>query len=88
MIGIPIDLGPVPSMQQIFDGEPVQFLVVAKRPNDIPREAIHIYPPTSCPLFPGFVKKGLQIPVIELMLFNTIFREVDSCDSALLHGNQ
>ena len=54
---IPFSLCPIPSVHQILQGKFVKVLVLPKRLDDIPTEAVYVYPATLGPLRLWFIKE-------------------------------
>lgn len=76
MLREPVRLCSVTSMHQVFNGQGMEFLVIAQQLDDIPTQAIDIDPSTTRPLWARLAEKVLQSIVVQFILLDTVFRKV------------
>lgn len=82
MIRIPIHLGAISFVDQVFQRKPVQSFLVTQHPDNIPTQTIDVDPPALHPGLPLSGHKLLYCVVIECILAHFILREVHYSDIA------
>ena len=82
LVRVPIDLGAALGAQQVLNGKAMQLLAIAEGANDVPAQAIDIDPAARGPVLLGFLQKGVERVIVELVRLYAVVGKVYDGDLA------